>query len=212
MIRARGSTDSIDTSKSVPAPAPVLPAAQPAKALPCEPPVARERHVGAFASAVGAFGILPRAALGVSVSGQVPVSDHASFALGLTFLPEQRTTSGIGDFAFGATWGELRGCYDFGRAGPFRFAACAAALLGALHVVVSNPAPVEPGGAAWGAAALGLATDFTPTEPLHLLVRIDGLLPFQRRSYVVDSGGRSETVFVEPQWAALLSTGIGVEL
>ncbi|HEX6274000.1 MAG TPA: hypothetical protein VFZ53_13220, partial [Polyangiaceae bacterium] len=115
-------------------------------------------------------------------------------------------------YAFGATLGELGGCYQTAPLGGVRLGACAAALLGALHVVVSDPVPLEPGARLWSAAAVGLDADFSLGAPFHLSVGIDGVMPFVRHAYVVELGETTETVFTEPRFAALFRAGIGVEL
>ena len=118
-------------------------------------------HVATLVTAVGAFGVLPQAALGVSVHGRIPAGNHAWIVAALTFLPEQHTDEASGDYAFGATWGELGGCYATSP-GPVRFAGCAAALLGALHVVVADPVPLDTGARLFGAAVARASRRFQP--------------------------------------------------
>jgi hypothetical protein len=208
MIRARAASEPVEAPKPAVliVPAPVTPP----RALPPEPR-AGERHVALFASAVGAVGILPHFAFGASVTGHVPLGERVSFGAGLTFLPEQPLDDASGEYAFGATFGEFAGCYGT-TPSRVRLAVCAAALVGALHVVVSDPVPLEPGARFWGGAALGLAGDFTLTAPIHLLVVADGIVRFTRHSYVVESGDTPETVFTEPRVAARFGLGLGVEL
>jgi hypothetical protein len=209
MIRARSNPE--------PAPAkPVAPCVATTVA-PTAPPCAKderkdERHVGVFANVIGAIGILPRAALGASVLGRVPFADEGTFAVGLSFLPEQRTSAASGEFGFGATFAEVAGCYGIRPAPRMRFSACAALLFGALHVVVADPVPVDTGARFWGAAAAGLNADFAPAGPLHFLLSVEGAVPFERYSYEVELEGRSETVFEQPRFATVMSAGIGVEL
>lgn len=210
MIRARSSAEAAPEVKPV-APPPVAPVVVP-PAPPCPDPPRDEPHAGVFARVVGAIGVLPRAALGASVLGRVPFAEHGSIAVGMTFLPEQRTSSAIGDFGFGATWGEVTGCYGIHPAESVRISACATALFGALHSVVSDPVPVETGASFWGAAGVGLQADFEPIEPIHLLLSVEGALPFERYSYVVALEGRSEPVYTQPRIATILGAGIGVEL
>ncbi|HVR18684.1 MAG TPA: hypothetical protein VMS65_03275 [Polyangiaceae bacterium] len=208
MIRARAS-EPVEAPPPVPVAAAVPPPAPPAP--PCDVPNADAPHVATLVTAVAAFGVLPQAALGVSVNGRIPAGNHAWIALALTFLPEQHTDEPSGDYAFGATWGELGGCYATSP-GPVRFAGCAAALLGALHVVVADPVPLDTGAKLWGAASLGLRADFSPGKPWHLVGGVDGLARFVRHTYAVELGDTTETVFTEPRFAALVSAGIGVEL
>ncbi len=210
-IRARSSAESVETAKPV-APPPVAPAVVPAPP-PCPDATKKvSRHVGVFANVIGAIGILPRMAFGGGLVGRVPFADEGSLAVGLNFLPEQRTTSDVGEFGFGATFADLSGCYGIRPTERVRFSACAALLLGALHVVVADPVPVDTGASFWGAAAAGLNADFSPTGPLHLLLSAEGAVPFERYSYEVESEGRSEAVFVQPRFATVMSAGIGVEL
>jgi hypothetical protein len=210
MIRARSNPEPVETKPVVPPPvAPVV--------VPAAPPCVdherkNERHVGVFANVIGAIGILPRAALGASLLGRIPFADEGTFAVGLSLLPEQRTSAASGEFGFGATFADVAGCYGIHPAEPVRFSACAALLFGALHVVVADPVPVDTGASFWGAAAAGLNADFAPAGPLHFLLSVQGAVPFERYSYVVELEGRSETVFVQPRFATVMSAGIGVEL
>ena len=211
MIRARSSVEVAPPPTPV-APTPVAPAIVPAPP-PCPDDSSRdERHVAVFANVIGAIGILPRAALGASVLGRIPFADEGSIALGMSFLPEQRTSSSLGDFGFGATIGEVAGCYGIHPARAVRLSACVAALFGALEVAVSDPVPVETGASFWGAASAGLNADFEPAKPFHLLLSVEGAVPFERYSYEVELQGRSETVFTQPRFATIFGAGIGVEL
>jgi hypothetical protein len=209
MIRERASSEPVEVKKPEPAPPPLAPAEP---RCPRKPSCDERRHVAAFANAVAAFGVLPHASFGGALGSRIPLADHASLIASLTFLPEQRTGDDSGDSAFGATFGGLSGCFDSSAIGPLRFSGCASVLLGALHVVVWTPAPVEPGASFWGAGALGARTDWTPVTPIHLLVGVDALIPFERRTYVVELEGGSETAFTEPAWGGLVSAGLGVEL
>jgi hypothetical protein len=210
MIRARASSDAIDPPKAPPPPPAPLP--PPAPDCPKPSSLDSERHVATFASVVGALGILPRAALGAALSGRVPVAEHASFLASLTLLPEQRTEDTSAETAFGATFGGLSGCYDSKNVARLRFSACASVLLGALHIIVWDPTPVRPGASFWGAASAGLRADWMPARPLHLLVGVDGFVPFERQTYVIEDGGGVETAFEQPAWGGLVSAGLGVEL
>ena len=210
MIRARASSEQAVPPKVLPPP----PAPPPLPCPDCPKPRSPddERHVAAFASVVGALGVLPRAALGAALSSRVPVAEHASFFASLTLLPEQKATGTSAETAFGATFGGLSGCYDTKNVARFRFSACASVLLGALHVIVWDPTPVRPGASFWGAGSLGLRADWMPARPLHVLVGVDGFVPFARHTYVVDDAGGVETAFEQPAWGGLVSAGLGVEL
>lgn len=207
MIRARAASEPVAAPKPA---AIVVPVVAPPPSLPAPPPK-DERHVAVVASTAFATGILPRFAIGAAVTGHVPLGEQVSLALGLTFLPEQRKGDASGEYAFGATFGELGACYGT-KPSRVRVMACGAALFGALHVVVSDPVPLEPGARFWGAGALGLTGDFTIEEPIHVFMSADGVIPFQRHSYVVERGDSSEPVFTEPRIAARFGLGIGVEL
>jgi hypothetical protein len=210
MIRARASSDAVEAPKTaLPPPPPAVP-----PPAPCPKPSmpANERHVAAFASVVEALGILPRAALGAALSGRVPVAEQASFFASLTFLPEQRRTDAGAEMAFGATFGTLSGCYDSKNVARLRLSACASVLLGALHVIVWNPTPVRPGASLFSAASVGVRSDWMPVRPLHLLVSVDGFVPFERHTFVVDVAGTPETAYEQPAWGGLVSAGLGVEL
>lgn len=208
MIRARASSDAVEAPKSAPPPpAPPPPPPCPKPSVPAD-----ERHVAAFASVVEALGILPRAALGAALSGRVPVAEQASIFASLTFLPEQRRSDAGAETAFGATFGGLSGCYDSKNVARLRFSACASLLLGALHVIVWNPTPVRPGASLFSAASVGVRSDWMPVRPLHLLVSVDGFVPFERHTFVVDVAGTPETAYEQPAWGGLVSAGLGVEL
>jgi hypothetical protein len=211
MIRARTTPEPSEAPKAAP-PAPPEPSSLPPPVIFEPPPREPSRHVAVFASAVGALRVLPRAAVGPSVSGRVPVADHASLLASLTFLPEQRSHTAGADVGFGATFGGLAGCYDSNALARFRFSGCASALLGALHVIVHDPAPLAPGARFWGALSLGLRSDWTVAKPVHFLVGVEALVPLQRRSYVVELDSGTRAAFVEPPWGALASAGLGVEL
>jgi hypothetical protein len=81
-----------------------------------------------------------------------------------------------------------------------------------VHVTVYDAVPLAPGARFWGAASLGLRSDWTLAAPVHLFAGTDALIPLQRRSYVVERDGGVQAAFVEAPWSALLSVGLGVEL
>jgi hypothetical protein len=206
MIRAQEET--LAPAKAVPPPAC---APCPAK-VPCESEKHPDiDHVAAFAGVVGALGLLPRAAFGPVLETRVPIVPRASLLVSLAFLPEQRTKDGDTDFSMGSSFGSIGGCYDLVN-GELDFSACGSVLLGAIHVVVRNPEPVEPGQEFWSAGSVGFRSDWSPLEPLHIALGVGAFVPFARNSYVVERDGATDVAFTEPAWGGVGTISIGVEL
>jgi hypothetical protein len=159
---------------------------------------------------MGAFGVLPRTVLGASVLGRVPLSERFSLTGSVAFLPEQRVTAAGGAYGFGATFGGLTPCFDVLEGERAAASVCVSVLLGAVHAVVLDAAPLGPGARLWAAGALGVRFDWNPSGGVHLLAGADALAPFRRHDYVVERADAEETVFSEPAAGALVTLGIGV--
>lgn len=199
----------IVTPSSVPVATPSIPAfSWPPPPGPRPPPPAPERSDASallFRVGVG-VGLLPGLAPGPSLAGDVPLSRSVRLTAEALWLPETRTADGR--FAFGLTALSVGSC-----AAPFAtdavdFGVCGSVWGGALHVVVYDLAPAEPGDYAWFGVAV------TPRLRVHLPSRLLAevgthlMAPLARRSFVVR--GWDDAVFREPPLTALPYLGLGV--
>jgi hypothetical protein len=86
---------------------------------------------------------------------------------------------------------------------------CVSATLGALHVAVYDPIPVEPGAELFAGLVAGPELRFSPAPPLDLVFGVSAFVPIKRTSFLVETSGGTETLFTQPAVGALFKLGAG---
>jgi hypothetical protein len=161
----------IDPEAAFAAPAPAPPALPPApQSVPascpprdcpvqqcalCPLPQQEKPNVRARASlrALGALGVLPAPAPGISLAAEIAPISAVSFGLAMLYLPEIETDDGA--LAFGLTAVELFGCPELVGDDAAVLSACAGFQVGSLHAVARGLRPIDPGDYAWVAPTFG---------------------------------------------------------
>src|SRR5207302_586377 len=95
-------------------------------------------------AAVG-VGLLPRAAAGLGLAGEVLLTPWLAARAGAVLFPEVRTPAPDPNFAFGLTLGWVGACFDAVRRESLSVGACAALSAGLTHAVVYYPDATAPG-------------------------------------------------------------------
>jgi hypothetical protein len=193
--------------------APAPPAACPDRACPasapcpkavCPHPPARP-YVGASARATLALGLIPGPAPGVAL-----VTEGGSQTLraevSLLFLPETRADDPR--FAFGLTAAAAGACAAPQPFGRFELGLCGEIQLGAIHAVVHEAAPIDPGDQLWVAAALGPRLGLEVAPPLAFEVGVSAVAPLLDRSF--DVVGIEQPVFRPAAVGAVGFVGVGI--
>lgn len=204
------------------APATPVPAATPAPKPSSNSPVLTERSNAPEARALrergglllGAFAatrVLPSAALGGTVIGNVELVDHLFGAVSASWLPEQHVRRNDADVGFGMTLGAIGPCYHLPIGARFSVSSCLSLLLASLQITVVEPEPVAPGARFWWAASAGLRLGWS-SGAFEAALGVDALAHLTRHRYLID---RSEpnteaSFFVEPALAltGLLAAGV----
>jgi hypothetical protein len=168
-------------------------------------PVRDMARIGAHA--VAAMGMLPGVAFGVDVAARIEVTERLWVGLGMGFLPEVELDT---RFSFGLSWGTLSGCYDvlpFSRGG---LTLCSHLHGGAVHGVVHELLPVDPGQQPW--VAFGVAPELRLYLPwrLHAKLSAEGGLALLRTRFVLRDSG--EEIFTQEVGHGLFRAGLGVAL
>ena len=203
---------SVPTPSSVPTPPPAHPPPAPppevsrtAEPLPPQPP---RNAVRVTARAVLGTGILPSASPGFAWSAEAPAERVLVGSAGVLYFPEVRTAAR--DFAFGLTAAWLGACAQAWGGRPVSLAVCAKVLLGALHAVVYQLEPTEPGDRFWSGASLAGQARFRIVGPLVLEVGGELLVPITRQRFMVS--GQSAPVFQESAAGVAGFAGLGVSI
>jgi hypothetical protein len=178
----------------------------PCPAARCPPPPPLEA-IAFTARVVGGIGILPGFAPGAAAAGEVGGA-HVRGSFGIVYFPEATTTGG--EFAFGVTTGTLGAIFAWPLAGSIDLAAVVELQVGAIHAVVFESDPVNPGDQLWLAGALGPRLGFSPFRPFRLEVGVSLVVPATRPSF--DVRGASEPAFQSAPVGGMAHIGAGVGL
>jgi hypothetical protein len=163
-------------------------------------------------SAIGTGRVLPRAAFGARLAGDIRLVDKLDLAIASTFLPESRQSREGNDVSFGLFWGAVGPCYRIVDASRARLSGCGALLVGALRTVTFDPVRTRTSALPWAGASAGLRVGWSPSSPFQLEVGVDLLVPFYRRTYLVErSPGDNVAVFSDPAIAIAGFLGVGVQ-
>jgi hypothetical protein len=202
--------DALLNRPPAPPPKDVAPPREPTAPAPIE--AAPSRRGALAVSAIGTGRILPRAAFGVRLGGDIRLTDKIDLAIASTFLPEKRQSREGNDVSFGLVWGAVGPCYRIVDVPRVSLSGCAALLIGALRTVVFDPVRARTSALPWAGASAGLRVAWSPLPPFELEAGVDLLIPFYRRTYLVERApGDNVAVFSDPAVGGGGFLGLGVQ-
>jgi hypothetical protein len=195
------------------APPPLKPAPLPAPSVAPMPSATGEPAEARGNLALGALavsGILPRVALGATLTGSTRLFQRWFATVSASWLPAQRLRRDNADVGFGMTLGSIGPCYRMPIHEAWSISSCVSLLFGSLEVAVTNPAPVAPGARFWWGASTGLRLGWN-TGPFEAALGVDALAHVTRHRYLID---RTEPIsedsfFLEPALALMGSLAVG---
>jgi hypothetical protein len=199
------SNPSVDTPPlATPCPPTSSETAQQAKAPRCPEPDRDPFRVAASLRGALAGGMLPRAAGGVAVNAEAGPK-LVRVELGLLYLPE--VSASDPRFAFGLTAATLGAC-AFPLAERLELGICAELELGAIHAVVHDLQPLDPGDQLWLAIAAGPRLRIS--GPAGSFVELGGsaVVPLLDRSF--DVQGLEEPAFETAAVGGIGFFGVGL--
>ena len=196
-------------------PAPIEPKKAESKPLEVAPvapsPPPRLNRAAWFVALVAASRVLPQAAMGARVGGEVRLLRRLDFEASLTLLPEMRQTLSGFDTGFGLTYGTGGLCFRLLDHEDVTLAGCGFGSVGAMHAVAYEPARGRQGQLLWSATGVGLRAAWVLARPLALRAGVEGSVPLERRDYVVSRArGAEAVVFRDPAVSATLHLGLSV--
>jgi hypothetical protein len=170
-----------------------------------------EAHGTLALGVVAVSRVLPRAAVGVTVSGSAQVYERLYAAVSASFLPEQHLRQDNADVGFGMTLASVGPCYRIPLHSNWSITSCVSLLVGSLEITVTSPEPIAPGARVWWAASTGLRLGWN-SGPFEAALGIDALAHFTRHSYLIDRSEpqMSTSFFVESADAFIGSAVAGV--
>jgi hypothetical protein len=194
----------VDPPALAPCPAPRCPPSPPCPRATCPMPPALATG-GLIGRAVLAAGILPGIVPGAAVFGEMG-NERVRASLGFVYFPESATDGG--SYAFGLTAGSAGASFAWPLADGLELSALGELELGALHAVVYELPPVEPGDQLWFAAAAGPRLGFFALSPLRLELGASLVVPFVRPAFEVR--GVAEPVFQSAPVGGFFYLGAGL--
>jgi hypothetical protein len=182
-----------------------------ALARPLEQVERANAYVGLDAIAV--VGVLPGVAPGVEAVTRVAFGSRDRYALRVSalYLPDRRPESTFGDFSYGLTALEAGGCMGSQGRRAVWFG-CGGFQLGAIHAIVHDPAPFEPGERLWLAFRLEAGMALHLAGPLWLETRLFDLLAPRRWVFRVREAGEWRTTFEQKAWMPGAAIGLGLKM
>jgi hypothetical protein len=164
------------------------------------------------ADAVVVSGVLPGAAAGAELVTRLPLDGQRRAALRLSalFLPEKRPHRGASDdLGYGLTAMEVGACV--GTPGDrVAWYGCSALGVGAIHAVVHNPVPYEPGDRLWTALRFEAGLVLRVAGPVWIETRLFDLLTPRRWDFGVKIDDKRERVFVQSLFMPGAALGLGL--
>jgi hypothetical protein len=202
--------DALLEPRPAPPPAEVAPPETPARPAPVEPAPARRGTL--VLSVLGAGRILPGAAFGARLAGDLRLSDRLDLGVASTFLPDRRQSREGNEVSFGLFWGSLGPCYRFVDTPHVSSFGCASLLFGVLRTGVFDPVRARTGALPWAGASAGVRLGWSPVSPLRFEGAAELIAPFYRRNYLVERApGDNVAVFSDPVVGAAGFVGVGVQ-
>lgn len=152
-----------------------------------------------------AFGVLPGLAPGATLTGGV---DHPRVrgTLSASWFPEQ--SSDDGRFSFGLSTLNAGACGGLASRGPLSVALCAELQVGAMHAVVHELAPLDPGDHLFMALASGPVFGLITHSGMQIELGAQALVPLVRPEFLVR--GENGTAFQSRPVAAVGFVGVGI--
>jgi len=157
--------------------------------------------------ATGTTGILPTFAGGTSVAGAFG-RDGTRLMVALTYLPES-TSDARFSFGFAAASGGV--CGDITRQRLLATTVCGEFSLGAIHSVVHQLEPLNPGDRLTAAVGLGPKIGWRAWAPLFLEVGVSAWVGLVRPKFaIINADSTRTTVFQSQAVSGLGFVGVGV--
>jgi hypothetical protein len=172
---------------------------------------AREDRGALAVGVLAASRILPRATLGVTLTGSTRLYERLFASVSASLLPAQHVQQNNADVGFGLTLGSIGPCYRIPIHPAWSLSSCVSLLAGSLQIAVKNAEPVAPGAHFWWAASTGLRLGWN-AGPVETSLGIDALAHVTRHSYLAhrNEPPMSTSFFVEPAAAFMGSLVTGV--
>ena len=157
--------------------------------------------------AAASLGLVPRAAAGVALAGQVGLAGPVELTGEALFVPQVSTNSTT--FAFGLSAVALGACVELVQSPPMDLGACGALWAGAVHAVVMKQYDfMAPGDYAWAAASAMPRLRVALGSRVYAEVGTQLVVPLVRTPFKVN--GTTTPVFQQSSVAALPFVGVGV--
>lgn len=150
-------------------------------------------------------GMLPGAAPGVELTVEAG-SSRVRGRLGLLYLPERSAEDPR--FGFGLTTASAGACGAVSPLPALELALCADLQLGAIHAVVHELEPLEPGDQLWFAAAMGPRLRLQGPASVFVEIGVAAVVPILDRTFSV--AGFDEPVFETSAFGANGVLGLGL--
>ena len=161
--------------------------------------------------AVVVQGVLPGLAAGAEMVTDLALGARGRYGVrfGAVYLPEVAQHVTAGELRYGLTSLEIGGCG--GVPGErFRWFACGALGLGAVHVVVDRPLPLSPGDRRWLGLRLEAGFALKLVGPLWADARLFDWVAAQRWEFRVKTPDGPETAFAQSRLMPGLAFGLGL--
>lgn len=177
-----------------------------------KPPGPTTRGVTVAGDSVVVAGVLPRAAVGVELGTRIALTRRSPWEVKLSslFLPEQTDATQKGRFGYGLTAFELGMCAR-SRGRRIYWYGCADLGLGAIHAVVHDPEPFEPGDRLWFAGRLEAAMSARILGPVWVQVRTFDLIAPNRWDFRVQTASAARSVFKQHAWMPGAALGLALQ-
>jgi hypothetical protein len=195
--------DSTDKPKVLPSPYPYAQLLAPVAAA-CPAPNTWGTRVAL--RGVAAAGLLPGVAPGIEFAASV-AHHHSHPFLGISYFAEAALDP---RFAFGLTTINAGYCHDFVTTHRVSAGLCAAAHVGAQHVVVSQLQPLNPGDHVFVAASLGPTFNWLLLGPLYLEVGVSAWVPIPGAHPSFYISGQNSPVFESNALSGVAFLGVGL--
>lgn len=166
-------------------------------------------------SFAGALGVLPFAAVGASLEGELRFSRWIYAELAARWLAEQRVSTSLSDYALSIASSMANVCVDpLASAVDARasFVLCGSLSVGALSASATRQRALDGGVRAWVALGPSARGRLRIVGPLALEARFGATFALARNAYVEEIGDpfSSSTVFEQPLVGGHATLGIGV--
>ena len=148
---------------------------------------------------------------GAELSSQLRLDRAGKYALRLSalYLPEAQASSAVGDFSFGLSALEVGAC-RVALDPRWRLFACAAFGAGAVHAVVQDLAPLQPGDRLWLALRAEVGAAVHLVGPLWFDARLFDLIALKRWEFRVRTENDGQPAFTQATLMPGVALGVGM--